>query len=35
MIASVPVVLFNAGNVVLAGLILVLKLRGVKSAGAR
>jgi MtN3 and saliva related transmembrane protein len=32
MIASVPVVLFNVVNVVLAGLILVLKLRGPKAA---
>ena len=35
MIASVPVILFNVINVVFAGLILVLKLRGLKSAGAR
>jgi MtN3 and saliva related transmembrane protein len=35
MIASVPVMLFNVVNVVLAGLILVLKLRGLKSAGVR
>ncbi len=34
MIASVPVILFNAVNVVLASLILVLKLRGLRSAGA-
>ena len=34
MIASVPVMLFNVVNVVLAGLILVLKLRGLRSAGA-
>ena len=32
MIASVPVILFNAVNVVFAGLILVLKLRGHKVA---
>ncbi len=35
MIASVPVMLFNVVNVVFAGIILVLKLRGLKSAGAR
>jgi MtN3 and saliva related transmembrane protein len=35
MIASVPVILFNAVNVVFAGIILVLKLRGLKAAGAR
>ncbi|MGF9764542.1 SemiSWEET transporter [Microvirga sp. 0TCS3.31] len=35
MIASVPVILFNVINVVLAGIILMLKLRGLKSAGAR
>ena len=31
-IASMPVILFNAANVVFAGLILVLKLRGLKVA---
>ena len=31
-IASMPVILFNAVNVVFAGLILVLKLRGAKAA---
>lgn len=35
MIASLPVILFNALNVVLAGLILVLKLRSLKAVGAR
>ena len=35
MIASVTVMWFNVVNVVLADLILVLKLRGLKSAGAR
>ena len=35
MIASVPVILFNVVNLVFAGLILMLKLRGLKSAGAR
>jgi MtN3 and saliva related transmembrane protein len=32
MIASMPVTLFNALNVVFAGIILVLKLRNLKSA---
>ncbi len=31
-IASVPVILFNAVNVVFAGIILVLKLRGLRVA---
>jgi len=35
MITSVPVILFNVVNVILAGLILVLKMRAPKSAGAR
>ena len=35
LIASVPVVLFNVINVVLAGIILALKLRSLRSAGAR
>ncbi|ANY82875.1 hypothetical protein BB934_32100 (plasmid) [Microvirga ossetica] len=35
MITSVPIMLFNAVNVVLAGLILVLKLRGLKAAQGR
>jgi MtN3 and saliva related transmembrane protein len=35
MIASLPVILFNALNVVFAGIILVLKLRSLKAAGAR
>jgi MtN3 and saliva related transmembrane protein len=35
MIASVPVILFNAVNVAFAGIILVLKLRGLESAGVR
>jgi MtN3 and saliva related transmembrane protein len=35
MIASMPVILFNALNVLFAGLILVLKLRSLKSTGAR
>jgi MtN3 and saliva related transmembrane protein len=35
MITSVPVILFNAVNVVLACLILVLKLRGPKAAQGR
>ena len=35
MITSVPIILFNAVNVVLAGLILVLKLRGLKAAQGR
>jgi len=34
MIMSTPVILFNVLNVVLAGVILVLKLRGEKRAGA-
>jgi MtN3 and saliva related transmembrane protein len=34
MIASVPVILFNAVNVVFAGIILVLNLRGLTTAGA-
>jgi MtN3 and saliva related transmembrane protein len=32
MITSVPIILFNAVNVVLAGLILMLKLRGLQAA---
>jgi MtN3 and saliva related transmembrane protein len=35
MIASMPVVLFNALNVLFSGLILVLKLRGSKPAEVR
>jgi len=35
MIASVPVILFNVLNVLFAGIILVLKLRSLRSAGAR
>jgi MtN3 and saliva related transmembrane protein len=35
MIASLPIILFNAFNVAFAGLILVLKLRSLKAAGAR
>jgi MtN3 and saliva related transmembrane protein len=35
MIISVPVILFNGVNVVLAGLILAMKLRGLKSAEER
>ncbi len=35
MIASVPVVLFNVINVVFASIILTLKLRSLRSAGAR
>ena len=35
MITSVPIMLFNAVNVVLAGLILMLKLRGLKAAQGR
>jgi MtN3 and saliva related transmembrane protein len=34
MIASLPVILFNAVNVIFAGIILALKLRGPKSVGA-
>jgi MtN3 and saliva related transmembrane protein len=35
MIASLPVILFNVLNVLFAGIILVLKLRSLGSAGAR
>ena len=35
MLASVPVILFNAINVVFAGIILALKLRGLKPAEGR
>jgi len=35
MIGSLPVILFNAINVVFAGIILLLKLRGLKAAEAR
>jgi MtN3 and saliva related transmembrane protein len=35
MIISVPVILFNVVNVVFAGLILAMKLRGLKPAGER
>jgi MtN3 and saliva related transmembrane protein len=35
MIASTPVILFNALNVVFAGTVLALKLRVLQSAGAR
>ncbi len=34
MIASTPVILFNALNLIFAGAILVLKLRSVRSSGA-
>ena len=34
MIASTPVILFNALNLIFAGAILVLKLRGLPSSGA-
>jgi MtN3 and saliva related transmembrane protein len=34
MIASIPVILFNALNLVLAGAVLALKLRGLRSTGA-
>ena len=35
MIGSIPVILFNVLNVVFAAIVLVLKLRSLKSAGAR
>ena len=35
MITSMPVIVFNAVNVVLAGFILALKLRGLKAAQGR
>jgi MtN3 and saliva related transmembrane protein len=35
MIGSIPVILFNVLNVVLAAIVLLLKLRSLKSAGAR
>jgi MtN3 and saliva related transmembrane protein len=35
MITSVPVILFNAVNVVFAGLILAMKLRGLRAAEQR
>lgn len=35
MIASLPIILFNAINVVFAGTILMLKLRSPTAAGAR
>ena len=35
MIGSLPVILFNGLNVVFAGTILVLKVRALRSAGAR
>ena len=35
MIASVPVILFNGVNVVFAGIILAMKLRGLKPAEGR
>ncbi len=35
MITSVPVILFNAVNVVFAGLILAMKLRGLRAAEER
>jgi MtN3 and saliva related transmembrane protein len=35
MITSVPFILFNAVNVVFAGLILAMKLRGLKPTGVR
>jgi hypothetical protein len=34
MIASTPVILFNALNLIFAGTVLVLKLRGLRSTGA-
>ncbi len=34
LIASTPVILFNALNLIFAGAILVLKLRGLPSSGA-
>jgi MtN3 and saliva related transmembrane protein len=34
MITSVPVILFNGVNVVFAGIILALKLRGLKATEA-
>ena len=34
MIASIPVILFNALNLVFAGAVLALKLRWLRSAGA-
>jgi MtN3 and saliva related transmembrane protein len=34
MIASTPVILFNALNLIFAGTVLVLKLRGLQSTGA-
>jgi MtN3 and saliva related transmembrane protein len=34
-ITSVPVILFNAVNVVFAGLILAMKLRGLRAAEER
>jgi hypothetical protein len=33
MITSVPAILFNTVNVVFAGLVLAMKLRGLKPAG--
>jgi MtN3 and saliva related transmembrane protein len=35
MITSVPVIFFNGVNVIFAGLILALKLRGLKPSGVR
>jgi MtN3 and saliva related transmembrane protein len=35
MIASLPVILFNGVNVILAGIILALKLRGLRLAAGR
>jgi MtN3 and saliva related transmembrane protein len=35
MIESLPVVLFNALNIIFAGMVLVLKLRGSKATGVR
>jgi MtN3 and saliva related transmembrane protein len=35
MISSTPVILFNAANLIFAGTVLVLKIRGLQSAGAR
>jgi MtN3 and saliva related transmembrane protein len=35
MIASIPVILFNGVNVVFAGLVLAMKLRGLKPAEER
>ena len=34
MIGSMPIILFNAANIVCAGLILALKLRGARASEA-